>query len=59
VAFNILDWEPMKDPTIQSLLQSIDYPGTAEIKSDGRTFKQADASFGLAGTLPSLVCEVL
>ncbi|KAK4034167.1 hypothetical protein C8A01DRAFT_49404 [Parachaetomium inaequale] len=46
------------DPTIRDSLRSIDEPGTANIKSDGKIFKQADVSFGQAGTLPSLVCEV-
>jgi hypothetical protein len=46
------------DPTIRDALRSVDEPGTANIKSDGKMFKQADVSFGQAGTLPSLVCEV-
>jgi hypothetical protein len=46
------------DPVIHTLLQFIDDLGTADIKWDGKIFKQADASFGRVGTLPSLVCEV-
>jgi hypothetical protein len=46
------------DAMIRDSLRSIDEPGTANIKSDGKLFKQADVSFGHAGTLPSLVCEV-
>lgn len=47
-----------KDPTIRDLLRSVDESGTANIKFDGKIFKQGDGSFGQAGTLPSLVCEV-
>jgi ABC-type transporter Mla MlaB component len=46
------------DPAIHTILQSIDHSGTADIKWDSKILKQADASFGRAGTLPSLVCEV-
>jgi hypothetical protein len=43
---------------IRNKLRSIDEPGTANIEFDGKLLKQADVSFGEAGTLPSLVCEV-
>lgn len=46
------------DPIIRDSLRSVHESGTANIKSDGRLLKQADISFGQAGTLPSLVCEV-
>jgi hypothetical protein len=46
------------NPIVQNLLQSIDEHGTANIESDSKLLKQADTSFGQAGTLPSLVCEV-
>ncbi|KAK4106782.1 hypothetical protein N658DRAFT_461692 [Parathielavia hyrcaniae] len=42
------------DPMIRNKLRSIDEPGTANIESDGKLLKQADISFGEAGTLPSL-----
>ncbi|KAK3896504.1 hypothetical protein C8A05DRAFT_48452 [Staphylotrichum tortipilum] len=46
------------DARIRDLLRSIEELGTADIKYESKICKQPDASFGQAGTLPSLVCEV-
>ncbi len=46
------------DARIRDFLRSIDEPGTAVIKYESKIYKQPDVSFGQAGTLPSLVCEV-
>jgi hypothetical protein len=46
------------DPEIRRLIRSIKERGTASIESEGKICKQADVSFGQAGALPSLVCEV-
>ncbi len=46
------------DPEIRHLIRSIKERGTVLIKHESKIRKQADVSFGQAGTLPSLVCEV-
>ncbi len=48
----------MDDPEIRRLIRSIKERGTVLIKYESKIRKQADVSFGQAGTLPSLVCEV-
>ncbi|KAK4098442.1 hypothetical protein N658DRAFT_518049 [Parathielavia hyrcaniae] len=42
---------------IRQLIQSAKEQGTASIEYEDKLCKQADVSFGQAGTLPSLVCE--
>ena len=46
------------DAIIRNSLRSVEEQGTANIKSDGKLFKQADVSFGPTGSLPTLVCKV-
>ncbi len=48
----------MDDPELRHLIRSIKERGTFLIKHESKICKQADVSFGQAGTLPSLVCEV-
>lgn len=55
----ILKWRATADDArVRDLFRSIDEPGTASIKYESKMRKQPDGSFGLAGTLPSLVFEV-
>lgn len=46
------------DTEIRQLIRSAKEQGTASIEYENKLCKQADVSFGQAGTLPSLVCEV-
>ena len=47
-----------EDTTVRDLIRSAKEQGTASINYENKPLKQADVSFGQAGTLPSLVCEV-
>jgi hypothetical protein len=47
-----------EDATLCQQIQSFKERGTFSIEYEGKLCKQADVSFGYAGTLPSLVCEV-
>ena len=46
------------NPEVRRLIRSIKHHGTAPIKYKGEIHKQPHVSFGQAGTLPSLVCEI-
>jgi hypothetical protein len=48
----------MDDTEIRQLIRSAKEQGTASIKYENKLCKQADVSFGQAGTLPSLVSGV-
>jgi len=55
----IVKWRATaNDARIRDLFSSIDEPGTAVIKYEGKIYKQPDVSFGREDDLPSLVCEV-
>ncbi len=47
-----------EDPTLRQRFRSFRERGTFLIKYENKLCKQPDVSFGHAGTLPSLVCEV-
>ena len=47
-----------EDATLRERIRSLRERGTFLIEYEDKLCKQADVSFGHAGTLPSLVCEV-
>lgn len=49
---------PYERRQIFRAIQSVKHRGTANIKQEAKLWKQADGSFGVVNTLPSLVCEV-